>query len=108
MLRPETPNDINASFEEEFKEKSIKILHIDDDKAFLNLTKIYLEDLSSGYLHIDSLANPDQFSARIEENTYDLVISDYQMGSESMNGSILISKIRKKDKDIKIIVRGLA
>ena len=102
MLKPETPNDINASFEKDFKEKFIKILHIDDDKAFLNLTKIYLEDLSSGSLHIDSLTNPDQFSARIEENTYDLVISDYQM--EPLNGLQLLEALRSRNNFISFIM----
>ena len=77
MVRSNTLNDINSYVVAGFKKKFIKILHIDDDKAFLNLTKIYLDDLSKSNLHIDSLANPNQFSAQIEENKYDLVIADY-------------------------------
>ena len=102
MVRSNTPYDINSYVEAGFKEKFIKILHIDDDKAFLDITKIYLEDLSKGNLIVDSLTNPDQFLAHIEKNRYDLVIADYQM--EPLTGLKLLEGLQSQNNYISFIV----
>ena len=102
MVKSNTTDNINTSFETDLEEKSIKILHIDDDKAFLDLTKLYLEDLSQGNLIVDSLTNPDQFLAQIEKKGYDLIIADYQM--EPLNGLQLLDSLRNQNNLIPFII----
>jgi CheY-like chemotaxis protein len=77
-----------------------KILHIDDNKDHLSLTKIYLigDDPS---LIIDSTDSVTESLKMIQEKDYECIVIDYSM--PDMNGLELAKKI-KEIKDIPIIL----
>jgi len=71
----------------------IKVLHIDDEKPFLELTKLYLENISDR-VRVKSASSATQFFSLIAECSYDIIISDYSM--PEMNGLDLLREIRKR------------
>jgi PAS domain S-box-containing protein len=71
----------------------IRVLHVDDDKALLDLAKHFLE--GSGDLTIDSATSSEDALALLRKNIYDAVVSDYDM--PGCNGICLLNHIRRKD-----------
>jgi CheY-like chemotaxis protein len=81
----------------------LKILLVEDEKDILNLFQKFLE--KSGF-YVSAFSEPllatQEFIKNNDDNDYDLVISDIRM--PEMNGIELASIIRKKNKDIPIIL----
>jgi CheY-like chemotaxis protein len=88
----------------------LNILLIDDEKDILRLVQKYLEKKGA---HVSAYSNPllalqdfiqnqNKNNDKNSNNNYDLVISDIRM--PKMNGIELASLIRKKNKDISIIL----
>ncbi|MHA1198992.1 MAG: PAS domain S-box protein, partial [Candidatus Heimdallarchaeaceae archaeon] len=75
------------------KKKLITALHIDDDEAFLDISKIFIEKISNGNITVESLSTPTKVLEKLDLNDYDIVISDYQM--PRINGIELLQKIRR-------------
>lgn len=71
----------------------IRVLHVDDDKALLDLAKHFLE--GSGDLTIDSATSSEDALSLLRKNFYDAVVSDYDM--PGCNGICLLNHIRRKD-----------
>ncbi|MHA1166379.1 MAG: response regulator, partial [Candidatus Hodarchaeales archaeon] len=73
--------------------RNIKVLHVDDDTGFLELSKEYLE-FSNNYtrIEIDGMEDPEKVISLIQEKNYDAVVSDYMM--PEMNGLQLLEQIR--------------
>ena len=81
----------------------LKILLVEDEKDILNLFQKFFE--KSGF-YVNAFSEPllavQEFMKNNDDNDYDLVISDIRM--PEMNGIELASIIRKKNKDIPIIL----
>ena len=81
----------------------LKILLVEDEKDILNLFQKFFE--KSGF-YVSAFSEPllavQEFIKNNDDNDYDLVISDIRM--TEMNGIELASIIRKKNKDIPIIL----
>jgi CheY-like chemotaxis protein len=81
----------------------LKILLVEDEKDILNLFQKFFE--KSGF-YVSAFSEPllaaQEFMKNNDDNDYDLVISDIRM--PEMNGIELASIIRKKNKEIPIIL----
>jgi len=78
----------------------VKILLVDDDPLFLELSKTFLEvfhDITS-----DTVDSAREALQRLEKNSYDVVVSDYDM--PLMDGIALLKTIRDKRIDIPFIL----
>ena len=74
-------------------ERSLRILHVDDEKTQLELTKLFLEQIDKD-LRIRSVLSPEE-ALKIEgEDSFDCIISDYRM--LSMNGIEFAEQLREK------------
>ncbi|MFW9992444.1 MAG: response regulator [Candidatus Odinarchaeota archaeon] len=71
----------------------LKILHVDDEKPFLELVKLYLESHSDS-VRVKSAASTSQFFSLLSKCSYDVIISDYRM--PEMNGLDLLLETRKR------------
>ena len=80
--------------------RTIRVLHIDDESNYLELTKIFLEE-SNPLLQIQSYLDPVQALTEIMSGDFDCVLSDYLMAE--MDCLELASKIRETT-DIPIIM----
>ncbi len=69
-----------------------KIIYIDDEPDLLEITKSFLG--IDGEIEVDTEEDPVRALARISHDTYDAIVSDYQM--PGMNGIELLIKLRKQ------------
>ena len=84
------------------KKKTIKILHIDDERDFLEISKMVLSKISTHNIHIESTSDPINSLQLLKQNHYDLIISDYQM--PNLNGLDLLKIIRSHNNSIPFII----
>ncbi|MCO5381734.1 MAG: response regulator [Methanosarcina barkeri] len=78
----------------------MKVLLVDDDPMFLELSKAFLEvfhDIIS-----DTVDSAREALLKLEEDSYDVVVSDYDM--PFMDGITLLRTIRDKRIDIPFIL----
>lgn len=75
-------------------------LYIDDDASFLSVGKKFLEQ--SGEIQVDTLISAREAPDILKENTYDLIIADYEM--PGMNGIELLKKLREEGNTIPFII----
>lgn len=78
----------------------MKILLVDDDPSFLELSKAFLEvfhDITS-----DTANSAGEALKRLEKNSYDVVVSDYDM--PFMDGIAFLRTIRDKRINIPFIL----
>ncbi|MHA2295813.1 MAG: PAS domain S-box protein [Candidatus Hodarchaeales archaeon] len=80
----------------------IAILHVDDEKSFLELTKTYLERLSDEKLKVDTLADPGEVFEKLTGKDYDVIVCDYQM--PGTDGLQILELLRDKDDCIPFIM----
>ncbi|WP_138007159.1 ATP-binding response regulator [Halalkalirubrum salinum] len=59
-------------------EDTIRVLHVDDDPGFADLTATYLVRECESMV-VDTAANAEEAMQRLNLNTYDCVVSDYNM-----------------------------
>ena len=95
-------NEILKNIEIEDQDLSIRILHIDDNEIFLDLSKIYLEKYGNGQIHVDKLVDPTKALEIISKFNYDMIIADYQM--PVINGFELLQAIRKAGVTIPYVI----
>lgn len=76
----------------------IKIIVVEDDVKLKNLIKIVLEKHN---FYVDSVVNPNLALSLMENNTYDLIVSDIMM--PEMDGFEFARIIRETNKDIPIL-----
>ncbi|NHK32372.1 MAG: PAS domain S-box protein [Asgard group archaeon] len=79
----------------------INILLVDDEETILEVSKIYLERLNENY-HITAVNSARKALKSIEGNSFDVIISDYQM--PTMDGLELLSSLREQDNNIPFII----
>ena len=71
----------------------IQVLHVDDDPAFAEVTKTYLER-EEPQLVVDTETDPRTALSRIEADAPDCVVSDYEM--PEMDGLELLESVRER------------
>ncbi|MFX0095520.1 MAG: response regulator [Candidatus Hodarchaeota archaeon] len=100
-------NDITSQSREKLvldtlMEENIRILHVDDEEYFLNLTKKYLRTILRQNWNLDSFINPKKALEQLKEKAYDAIISDYQM--PGMTGLELLEALRNQNVDTPFII----
>jgi len=78
----------------------VKILLVDDDPLFLELSKTFLEVFHD--INSDTVDSAREALQRLEKNSYDVVVSDYDM--PLMDGITFLKTIRDKRIDIPFIL----
>ena len=58
-------------------ERQMRVLHVDDDPAFLKVAKQCLE--MQGEIEVDTASSVNEASEKLKKKDYDAVVSDYQM-----------------------------
>jgi PAS domain S-box-containing protein len=79
----------------------IKILHIDDDSGFLDLTKAFLEK-EFNEIDITTAIGSTEGLERIEDGAFHCVISDYEM--PRMDGLELLAEVRKEHPELPFVL----
>ncbi|MFW9997406.1 MAG: response regulator [Candidatus Odinarchaeota archaeon] len=93
-------HDFNGENKASKVNNAISILIVDDNIDYLGLTEEYLRLLLPD-ARIDCLTDPESVAKKIEENKYDVIVSDYEM--PCMNGLELLKLLRNKGNNIPFI-----
>src|SRR5665647_1484655 len=83
-----------------FGAKKLRILHVDDDVAFLSVAKQVLED--NAHFQVETAFSAEEALQKLRMSEYDVVITDYQMPGK--NGLELIREVRGQGNDVPFIV----
>jgi len=78
----------------------IKILLVDDQAAFLEITRLFLE--KEGNISVDTSESAEDALTKLKQNKYDAVVSDYEMGG--MDGIAFLSEFKKRAIDKPFII----
>ncbi len=84
----------------ELTKAPIFVLHVDDDSAFLKITKKILEALEA--FHVDTAFSADEALDKMKKTTYDVVVSDYQMSGK--DGLEFLRELRAEGNDVPFIL----
>ncbi len=79
----------------------IRVLHVDDDSSLLEISKLLLMDLDSGF-EIDQACCVDEGLCKLAAGHYDVVVSDYEMPQK--DGLQFLMELRKQKSDIPFIL----
>ena len=79
---------------------SLRILHVDDEQGFLEVSKSILE-LKSNF-EVDSAISVDEAFKKLEEQSFDAVISDYELPQK--NGLQFLQELREKHNSIPFVI----
>ncbi|MCX8150255.1 MAG: PAS domain S-box protein [Candidatus Bathyarchaeota archaeon] len=82
------------------KHRMLQILHVDDDKVFLEISKAILE--SEGNFKVDSAVSADEALQKLSEQKYDAVIADYDMPDK--DGLQFLQEIRQRYGDLPFVM----
>ncbi len=82
------------------KENPLHILHVDDDASHLEITKQILSDENN--FEIESATSVDEAFKKMEKQTFDAVVSDYEMPIK--NGLEFLKELRTQKMDIPFIL----
>lgn len=78
----------------------IRVLHVDDDRSFLDVSKIILSDV--GNFQIELAFSVDDALSKLNCNLFDVIVSDYDM--PTTNGLDFLKLIREKFPSIPFIL----
>jgi PAS domain S-box-containing protein len=93
----ETAHEI---YVELYKEKAIRVLHVDDDAGFLAVAKQCLEEQSQ--FQVDTAQSAKEALKKLKRSEYDVIVSDYQMVGK--NGLELLKELRQKGNDVPFVL----
>jgi PAS domain S-box-containing protein len=79
----------------------LNILHIDDNRQFIKLTKKYLNKSDKNF-NILEATTPKELIKNLEQHEIDCVLSDYKMPDK--DGLEILKLIREKDEDLPFIL----
>ena len=82
------------------KEKTIRVLHVDDEAGFLAVAKQCIEDQSR--FQVDTALSAKEALEKLKRSEYDAVVSDYQM--DGKNGLELLRELRQQGNDTPFIL----
>ncbi len=74
----------------------IQILHVDDEPADLEITRVFLERETKGIFEIVSVLSVEEALEKLNSEHFDVVISDYKM--PGMNGIEFLEAVRNSGK----------
>ncbi|MHC1610788.1 MAG: response regulator [Candidatus Methanospirareceae archaeon] len=83
-------------FSEHSNSRPIRVLHVDDEPADLEITRIFLKRKKRGELEIVSVLSAEEALAELERDDFDAIIADYQM--PGMDGIEFLEAVRKSEK----------
>jgi PAS domain S-box-containing protein len=81
-------------------EEYLRILHVDDDSCLLEVSKQIL--LMENNFEIDAVSSVDEAFEKLEKQTYDAVVSDYEMPQK--NGLEFLKELREQNNQIPFIL----
>ena len=81
-------------------EGSIRVLHVDDDPAFLKVAKQCLE--TQAELEVDTASSVNEALEELKKTDYDAIVSDYQMPGK--DGLEFLKELREKGNTVPFIV----
>ncbi|MFB6090916.1 MAG: PAS domain S-box protein [Halobellus sp.] len=79
----------------------IRVLHVDDDPDFVDLTASFLTRLNDSF-SVYTSTNPETVLERVRGERLDCVVSDYEM--PEMDGLELLERVRDLDEDVPFIL----
>ncbi len=82
------------------KKKNIRILHVDDDPCFLEVTQQSLT--MENHFDIDIVTSVDDALKKMKNQTYDAIVSDYELPQK--NGLEFLKSIREQENEIPFIL----
>jgi PAS domain S-box-containing protein len=82
------------------KKDSFHILHVDDDACILQVSKQILS-MENDFV-IESVTSVDEAFKKMEEQTYDAIVSDFEMPQK--NGLDFLKELRQQQRDIPFIL----
>ena len=82
------------------KTERIRVLHVDDDPAFLKVAKQCLD--TQGEFEVDTASSVNEAFEKLKKKEYDVVVSDYQMPNK--DGLEFLSELREKGNTAAFIV----
>ena len=82
------------------KKNNIRILHVDDDPCFLEVTKQLLT--MENHFDVEIVTSVDEAINKMENLTYDAIVSDYEMPQK--NGLEFLKSIREQENEIPFIL----
>jgi PAS domain S-box-containing protein len=83
------------------KKNVIRVLHVDDDQAIREITKMMLLDLDSSF-EIDWACCVDEAFEKLAAGHYDVLVSDYEMPQK--DGLQFLKELREKNNKIPFIL----
>ena len=81
--------------------QTVRILHVEDEPAFAELTKTYLERLNDQFI-VDTATDAEEGLSGLTENDYDCIVSDYDMPGP--NGIQFLEAVRDDHPDLPFIL----
>ena len=90
-----------AQFVTDSQLNNIRILHVDDDRPFLEVSKQILRDVNERF-EIDFAFCVDEAFEKMGENEYDVIVSDYQMPQRS--GLDFLKELREQKNRIPFVL----
>lgn len=83
------------------EEGPIRVLHVDDDEAFLRLTETSLSEIDPD-LEIRQTSDPTEVLERVGDGVFECVVSDHQM--PQLTGVELLKRVRERDPDLPFVL----
>ena len=93
----DSANEVYIDFCEDEK---IKVLHVDDEKAFLAVAKQCLEEQNN--IQVDTALSAKDALKKLKRSEYDVVVCDYQMPEK--NGLEVLRELRSQGNDVPFIL----
>jgi CheY-like chemotaxis protein len=82
-------------------DRQIRVLHVDDEPALLDVTEQFLQQEDERIV-VETATSPQEGLTLFEENSFDVVVSDYQM--PEMDGLAFLETLRADDNQIPFII----
>ena len=77
----------------------VRVLHVDDDPDFAELTALYLEREDDGF-EVETAASAAEALDRLAEASYDVIVSDYDM--PRVDGIEFLRQVRRQFPDVRV------
>jgi len=79
----------------------IRVLHVDDEPADLEITRVFLSREAKGDFEIISVLSAEEALEKLESEHFDVIIADYKM--PGLDGIEFLEKVRKSGKHTDLI-----